>query len=84
LRFTPRRQSEREFYYEWPIQIKVDATYHNLALFFDRVSRFSRIINIEDLQIRANKSAAHTIDATFTLKTYLYIDDSKDEGKDSA
>lgn len=84
LRFTPRRQSEREFYYEWPIQIKVDATYHNLALFFDRVSRFSRIINIEDLQIRANKSAAHTIDATFTLKTYLYIDESSGEGKDSA
>lgn len=76
-RFTPRRQSEREFYYEWPIQIKVDATYHNLALFFDRVSRFSRIINIEDLSVRSKKSGgAHTIDATFTLKTYLYIDDS--------
>ena len=28
-------------------------TYHNLALFFDRISRFSRIINVEDLQITA-------------------------------
>lgn len=83
LRFTPRRQSEREFYFEWPIQIRVDATYHNLALFFDRVSRFSRIINIEDLQIKANKSSVHTVDATFILKTYLYIDEADEEG-DSA
>jgi len=81
VRFTPRRQSEREFYYEWPITINVDATYHNLALFFDRVSRFSRIINIEDLKITSTKSsAAHTISATFTLKTYLYIEDTEAEG----
>ncbi|MDA8016971.1 MAG: type 4a pilus biogenesis protein PilO [Thermoanaerobaculia bacterium] len=79
LRFTPRRQSEREFYYEWPIQINVDATYHNLALFFDRVSRFSRIINIEDLRILTQKqSGAHTVSATFTLKTYLYIEDTEE------
>ena len=81
LRFTPRRQSEREFYFEWPIQISVDATYHNLALFFDRVSRFSRIINIEDLKINSSKqSAAHTISATFTLKTYLYLEDDVGDG----
>lgn len=79
LRFTPRRPSEREFYYEWPIQINVDATYHNLALFFDRVSRFSRIINIEDLTIRGARgdSQAHTLSATFTLKTYLYIEEGE-------
>lgn len=83
LRFTPRRQSEREFYYEWPIQISVDATYHNLALFFDRVSRFSRIINIEDLKVTAMRSSGasgvHTVNATFTLKTYLYIEDELEE-----
>ena len=84
VRFTPRRQSEREFYYEWPIQINVDATYHNLALFFDRVSRFSRIINIEDLKITSiRQSDVHTVTATFTLKTYLYIEDEAAEG-DSA
>lgn len=81
VRFTPRRQSEREFYSEWPIQIRVEGTYHNLALFFDRVSRFSRIINIEDLKITADKSSpVHTLSANFTLKTYLYADDSSEEG----
>lgn len=85
LRFTPRRLSERDFYYEWPIQIRLDGDYHNLALFFDRISRFSRIINIEDLQIQASRSAAnpnHTIGASFVLKTFLYIEEEDEPEED--
>ena len=76
LSFTPRRRSEREFYYVWPIQVRLEGAYHNLALFFDRVSRFSRIINVEELSIRANPRGGtnHTISATFTMTTYLYIE----------
>lgn len=81
LRFTPRRQSAREFYYEWPIQIRVEGDYHNLALFFDRASRFSRIINVEDLDLRplGGEGTNHTVSATFTLKTYLYIEPAEGE-----
>jgi Tfp pilus assembly protein PilO len=79
-RFTPRRFIEREFYYEWPIQIRLEGTYHNLALFFDRVSRFSRIINVEDMNIGAQKAGSiNTISATFMIKTYLYIDKSGED-----
>ena len=81
LAFTPRRQSKREFYYEWPIQIRLDGTYHNLALFFDRVSRFARIINIEDLRMTSARGGdqRYTINAGFTMKTYLYIDQEEGE-----
>ncbi len=49
------------------------AAYHNLALFFDRISRFSRIINIEDLSIGAiNEGPEHTIAASFSAKTFVY------------
>lgn len=75
LSFSPRRRSEREFYYIWPIQVRLVGAYHNLALFFDRVSRFSRIINVEELDIRAQPGAGtQSISATFTMTTYLYID----------
>ncbi len=47
----PATSSTRDFYSEWPITIRLDGSYHNLALFFDRVSRFSRIINIENLKV---------------------------------
>ncbi|HEX2223813.1 MAG TPA: type 4a pilus biogenesis protein PilO [Thermoanaerobaculia bacterium] len=73
-RFTPGQLSDREFFSEWPIGVSVEGTYHNLALFFDRISRFSRIINVEDLGITAVQKADgdHTIAATFNAKTFVY------------
>ncbi|MCG8461663.1 MAG: type 4a pilus biogenesis protein PilO [Holophagales bacterium] len=87
LSFTPHRRSKRDFYYDWPIKIRLVGRYHNLALFFDRVSRFARIINIEDLRISTVRSRGrgnrHTINAEFTMKTYLYIEQSdENEGDD--
>jgi type IV pilus assembly protein PilO len=74
LRFTPGRFDEKDFYSEWPISINLRGSYHNLALFFDEIGRFSRIINIEGLRIDANRrgSARHTIGATFQAKTFVY------------
>jgi len=73
-RFTPGQLSDREFFSEWPIAVSVDGGYHNLALFFDRISRFSRIINIEDLTINALPGAngTHTLSANFKAKTFVY------------
>ena len=80
-RFTPGRFVERDFYSEWPISINLQGTYHNLALFFDEVGRFSRIINIEGLRIEANRrgSARHTIGATFRAKTFVYQEPEVEE-----
>ena len=73
-RFTPKDLQDKEFFSEWPIEVAVDGTYHNLALFFDRISRFSRIINIENLQISAvpDPKSAYTISANFNAKTFVY------------
>jgi len=73
--FKPGLLSDKEFYSEWPISVDLDGTYHNLALLFDRVGRFSRIINIQDLTINAlnpTKANPHTIAATFIAKTFVY------------
>jgi type IV pilus assembly protein PilO len=80
-RFNPGTLTEKEFYSEWPINVNVEASYHNLALFFDRISRFSRVINIENLEIASmtGKQAAagtHTIVATFSAKTFVYKEPS--------
>ncbi|KAB2958341.1 MAG: type 4a pilus biogenesis protein PilO [Thermoanaerobaculia bacterium] len=74
LKFTPGNFVDREFYSEWPINVRLNGTYHNLALFFDRIGRFSRIINIENLQILGQPSAAkgHSITASFVAKTFVY------------
>jgi len=75
-RFNPGTLTEKEFYSELPIAVNVEATYHNLALFFDRISRFSRVINIENLEIGAlpggKTAGSHTITASFSAKTFVY------------
>lgn len=75
LRISPRAPQTQDFYSIWPIQIQVSGDYHNLALLFDRVGRFSRIINIEDLTVDTTGNRGRpreTIRATFIAKTFLY------------
>lgn len=74
LRIRPGSFVDKDFYSEWPISINLHGTYHNLALFFDRISRFSRIINIENLRIKAlaQRNDYHSISATFNAVTFIY------------
>jgi Tfp pilus assembly protein PilO len=74
--FTPQDFIPKEFYAEWPINISLEGTYHNLALFFDRMSRFSRIINVEALKIAELKGVPQkSIAANFVAKTFIYTGD---------
>lgn len=77
---TPGNEIEKEFFYEWPIALTVQGTYHNLAHFFDRMSRFTRIVNVDSLQINAARSASpnHSMDASFVAKTFVYKDTEGD------
>ena len=81
LRITPGSLSDRDFYSEWPINIQLQGNYHNLASFFDRIGRFSRIFNIDNLNINAvdpNKSAGHSINSTFVAKTFIYREEEEE------
>src|ERR1700687_4165930 len=80
-KFTPGDPVAREFYSEYPIDISVEGTYHNLALLFDRMSRFSRIINVEDLKIgHLDNVAGKSIAAQFVAKTFIYTGDQGEGG----
>jgi type IV pilus assembly protein PilO len=72
-RFRPGNEREKDFYSEWPMDISLEGGYHNLALFFDRIGRFSRIINVDNLNVNALSSQTnHTLAASFTAKTFIY------------
>jgi len=51
--FQPGQEVPKDFYAEIPVKIQILGGYHNLALFFDRVSKLSRIVNILNIQIQA-------------------------------
>jgi Tfp pilus assembly protein PilO len=76
LKFTPGEFVQKDFYAEWPIDVQIQGTYHNLALFFDRMSRFSRIINVEDLKVNAlDNVPGKSINSGFVAKTFIYTGD---------
>lgn len=62
-------------YAEWPIQVSVDGRYHNLAILFNRLGNFSRIMNVENIAIRALPvQVEKTITADFVAKTFVYVE----------
>jgi Tfp pilus assembly protein PilO len=76
LRFHPEATQPREFYAAWPISLELDGNYHNLAYFFDRLSKLSRIVNVSNLKIAAAKTptVTSTIRATCTATTFVFIE----------
>jgi type IV pilus assembly protein PilO len=72
----PEATVTKQLHAEWPITLQLDGTYHNLALFFDRVGKFTRIVNISALEIKGkDKPAANsTITAQCTATTFVLLD----------
>ena len=58
-KFNPTATAQKEFYLEVPITLDLEGTYHNLGAFFDRVSRMSRLVNLGNIKIQAQKSPDH-------------------------
>jgi type IV pilus assembly protein PilO len=72
-RFTPQDPRQEALYAALPYKLKAEGTYHNLGLFFDRLSKFPRIINVGDITIKAKQTqdANGTIDAECTATTFV-------------
>jgi type IV pilus assembly protein PilO len=72
-RFTPQPTVQQQLYAEVPIKLQAEGTYHNLGHFFDRISKFPRIINVSEISIRANNDpkATSTIIAECLATTFV-------------
>ena len=73
VRFTPTPQKQLPLYAEVPYRITALGSYHNLGLFFDRVSKFPRIINVSDISITASarQDPNITVVADLTATTFV-------------
>jgi type IV pilus assembly protein PilO len=77
--FKPAPSVTRQLHAEWPIALQLDGTYHNLAMFFDRVSKFSRIINVSNITIQAKEKPQpnSTISVSCVATTFVLLDTAK-------
>ncbi|RPJ59862.1 MAG: hypothetical protein EHM23_12530 [Acidobacteria bacterium] len=74
--FQPQGTVRKDFYEDWPILLSLEGNYDNLGLFFDKVSQFTRIINVENITIKKveEPSRSRTISATCTATTFVFVD----------
>lgn len=74
--FKPSPTITKQLHAEWPISLELEGTYHNLALFFDRVGKFTRIVNISGLDVRSKEKPEPnaTIRATCVATTFVLLD----------
>ena len=61
--FRPEPVETKALHIEWPFRLEIDGSYHDLGLFFDRISSFPRLINVSDILINAKNppSGAATV-----------------------
>jgi type IV pilus assembly protein PilO len=67
-------ETQRDFYAELPIQIKITGGYHDMGQFAADISQLSRIVTLNDISLAAGKDTL-TMDAT--AKTFRYLDDEE-------
>ncbi len=74
--FRPAATVTKQLHAEWPISLELDGTYHNLAIFFDRVGKFTRIVNITGVDITAKPKPEpnSTINAKCVATTFVLLD----------
>jgi type IV pilus assembly protein PilO len=71
--FVPGGMQPGEFYKKFPIEMEVEGRYHDMGIFMDRVSKYSRIINVDNLRMNATPAGtAKSIRAGFTATTFVY------------
>jgi type IV pilus assembly protein PilO len=74
--FKPSPVVTKQLHAEWPISLELDGTYHNLATFFDRVGRFTRIVNISGVDVKGKERPApnSTMTAACVATTFVLLD----------
>ena len=78
--FGPGAMRPVEFYKEFPIDMNVVGRYHDMGIFLDRVSKYSRIINVDNLRMSSNPGGGEkSIRASFTATTFVYEDEKVQE-----
>jgi type IV pilus assembly protein PilO len=76
LLFSPQRERAQDFFMEIPVSIEVSGTYHNVAIFFDKVGQMERIVNILNVSMSPQKDRSTTLTTKCDAVTYRFKGDT--------
>jgi type IV pilus assembly protein PilO len=79
-RVAPRPTIDHDVYTEYPIDLDVTGTYHNVGMFLDRIRQLPRIVNIAGLRLQSKASQGDaaflsSVAAAYTATTFVYKDE---------
>ncbi len=78
-KFLPQDENVREFHAEVPVELELRGSYHEVAMFFDRLSKLSRIVYVQNIQMvePVETSGKVLVTVAGTLTTFRFL--SEDE-----
>jgi type IV pilus assembly protein PilO len=79
-RVAPKATIDHEVYTEYPIDLEVTGTYHNVGLFLDKIRQLPRIVNINALRLSSKNAEGDlaftsSVGAVYTATTFVYKDE---------
>ena len=83
LLFEPMNEVPKEgLYAEIPVKVEVAGSYHNIAIFFEKVGKLSRIMNIADISIKTGGDTkengnTHHLICSCIVKTYMFLEEKE-------
>jgi len=79
--FEPLAPVEKEFYAELPVKISLTGVYHDTAIFFEKVAKLPRIVNVSDISMERREGTKDTnglkgpvLATSFLIKTYMFVE----------
>ncbi|MFW5908526.1 MAG: type 4a pilus biogenesis protein PilO [Desulfosalsimonas sp.] len=79
LLFQPQGETKKEFYGELPVTMELEGGYHDLGVFFDRLARLSRIVNVRNFSVtQQSGNPGRELKIACTALTYRFIEQSDD------
>jgi type IV pilus assembly protein PilO len=88
--FRPRPEQPQQFYAKVPIEMVALGNYHNIGIFFDKVSKLPRIINVVDFNMAKAKDLKDMkgknepeimLKTSCMINTYRFIEKKSEEKK---
>ena len=78
-RFQPLPEKAREYVAEVPVSLEVQGSYHEVALFFDRLSKMNRIVYVQDIEMNQPQVRGGKVYLTVTGKavTFRFLSDEE-------
>ena len=79
LVFRPRAENPKDFYAEIPVDILVQGGFHSVAAFFDEVGRLTRLVNINNIELRNPKVSGDQVvmEASALATTFRFLDEAE-------